>query len=91
MDYGIGLSFLVTEATPYATIGWAYLAWRFVRAYERRAAQPDQITSLAGRVRLLEDALEQVEDRVNRSDELQRFTMRVLAGRESGESAGARR
>ena len=85
MDIGfetIGmLSYVLTEATPYAAFGGAgYLAWRFVRAYERRTVAPDRVDALTDRVRLLEDAIDQVEDRVDRSDELHRFTTRVLAG-----------
>jgi len=82
MDIGLGvLSYFLTEATPYAVIsGGGYLAWRFVRAYERRAAAPDQLNALADRVRILEDVVDQVEDRIERADEVQRFTTRVLAG-----------
>jgi hypothetical protein len=82
MDLGIGmLSSFLGEATPYAVFaGGGYLAWRFVRAYERRSTAPDQLTALADRVRILEDVVDQVEDRIDRADEVQRFTTRVLAG-----------
>jgi hypothetical protein len=82
MDIGIGvLSYFLGEVAPYTVIGGAgYLAWRFVRAYERRAASPDQISALSDRVRILEDVMDQVEDRIERADEVQRFTTRVLAG-----------
>lgn len=82
MDLGLGVvSYFLNEATPYAIFaGGGYLAWRFVRAYERRAAAPDQLDALADRVRILEDVMDQVEDRIDHADEVQRFTTRVLAG-----------
>ena len=82
MDLGIGmLSYFLGEAAPYAVFaGGGYLAWRFVRAYERRSATPDQLCALADRVRILEAVVDEVEDRIERADEVQRFTTRVLAG-----------
>lgn len=82
MDMSLGvLPYLLGEMTPYAAIGGAgYLAWRFVRAYERRGATPDQLSALTDRVRMLEDVMDHVEDRIERADEVQRFTTRVLAG-----------
>ena len=82
MDIGISvLPYFLGELTPYAVIGSSgYLAWRFVRAYERRVASPDQISALTDRVRILEDVMDRVEDRIERADEVQRFTTRVLAG-----------
>ena len=82
MELGTSLvSYFLGEAAPYAVFaGGGYLAWRFVRAYERRSAPPDQLTALADRVRILEDVVDQVEDRIERADEVQRFTTRVLAG-----------
>jgi len=49
MDIDIGvLSYFLGEVTPYAVIGGTgYLAWRFVRAYERRVVAPDQFMALA--------------------------------------------
>jgi len=58
----------------------ARVAWRFVRAYERRVVASDQFMALADRVRVLEDVMDQVEDRIERADEVQRFTTSVLAG-----------
>ena len=75
------LSYVLAEAPIYTALGGAgYLAWRFVRAYERRAVAPDRLEAITDRIRLLEDTVDQVEDRVDRSDELHRFTTRVLAG-----------
>jgi hypothetical protein len=88
MDLGLGvLPYFLSEVAPYTVIGGAgYLAWRFVRAYERRVASPDQISALSDRVRILEDVMDQVEDRIGRADEVQRFTTRVLAGHVSNNS-----
>ena len=75
------VSYLLTEATPYLVFGGGgYLAWRFVRAYERRSISPDRVDGIMDRVRLLENAMDHLEDRVERCDEVQRFTTRVLAG-----------
>jgi hypothetical protein len=75
------VSYLLSEATPYLVFaGGGYLAWRFVRAYERRSVSPDRLDAITDRVRLLEDAMDHLEDRVERCDEVQRFTTRVLAG-----------
>jgi hypothetical protein len=82
MELGIGmLSSFLGEAAPYAVFATGgYLAWRFVRAYERRSTAPDRLDALADRVRILEDVVDRVEDRIERADEVQRFTTRVLAG-----------
>ena len=82
MDVSLGVvSYFLNEATPYAIFaGGGYLAWRFVRAYERRATAPDQLNALADRVRILEDVVDEVEDRIEHANEVQRFTTRVLAG-----------
>jgi len=82
MELGISMvSYFLGEAAPYAVFaGGGYLAWRFVRAYERRSTAPDQLNALADRVRMLEDVVDQVEDRIERTDEIQRFTTRALAG-----------
>jgi hypothetical protein len=84
MDFSLAsdvVAYILSEGTSYAVLGGAgYLAWRFVRAYERRTISPDRLDALTDRVRLLEDAMDHVEDRVDRSDELHRFTTRVLAG-----------
>jgi len=82
------LPYLLNEAVPYVVFaGGGYLAWRFVRAYERRAISPDRLDGLNDRVRLLEDAMDHLEDRVERCDEVQRFTTRVLAGHVTNTSA----
>jgi hypothetical protein len=75
------LPYLLTEGTPYVVFaGAGYLAWRFVRAYERRAIAPDRFDTVSERVRVLEDAVDELESRADRSDDLQQFTSRVLAG-----------
>ena len=83
MDTSLGvLPFLFTELYPYVmTIGVWYVALRFVQAYERRGVEVEAHHALSDRVRILEDVLDRVEDRVDRSDEVQRFTTSVLAAR----------
>ena len=55
----------LSEALPYLTLGGGgWLAWRFVRAYERRVASAARIRALAERVRVLESALGRVEGSV---------------------------
>ncbi|MBA2669382.1 MAG: hypothetical protein H0U67_03310, partial [Gemmatimonadetes bacterium] len=41
--------------------GWGFLAWRFIRAYERRGLNGDAPKALSTRVQLLEANVEQVE------------------------------
>ena len=82
MDLAFGvLPYLLTEATPYAALaGAGYLAWRFVRAYEHRSIAPSRLDAISDRMRALEDAVDELEGRADRSEELQQFTSRVLAG-----------
>lgn len=76
------LLYLLSRLYLYAvTAGVLYIAFRFVQAYERRGVQADQHQALTERVRMLEDVVDHVEDRVDRSDEVQRFTTSVLAAR----------
>ena len=81
IDVGI-VPYFLAAALPYAVIGgvW-YVALRFVQAYERRGVRAEEYHALTERVRLLEDVVDRVEDRVDRSDEVQRFTTSVLAAR----------
>ena len=64
-----------------------YLAWRFVRAYERRGGEPERLEALSARVRLLEEALVGVEARVAESAEAQRFATELLLGRGAGRAS----
>ena len=67
---------------PYAALAWAgYLAWRWVRAYERRNVRRRELFVMSTRVRLLEDSVEEFERRMARSEDVHRFTTSVLAGR----------
>lgn len=76
------LLYLLSRLYLYAvTAGVLYIAFRFVQAYERRGVQSEQHQALTERVRMLEDVVDHVEDRVDRSDEVQRFTTSVLAAR----------
>ena len=75
------LTYYLGEALSYATAGGAgYLAWRAVRAYERRAVAPARLRALARRVRLLEATVEQVDAHGRQTAEAQRFTTSVLLG-----------
>ena len=76
MDIGYPLlPYFLSEAVWYGTLGGTgYLAWRFVRAYERRGGPSEPVESLTARVTTLEDALE-------RTVEAQRFTTQVLLAR----------
>ena len=80
-EFGI-LAYLLEQGFAYAvTAAICYIALRFVQAYERRGIQVEQYHALTERVRTLEDVLDHVEDRVDRSDEVQRFTTSILAAR----------
>ena len=55
----------LSDALPYLTLGGGgWLAWRFLRAYERRVASAARLRALAERVRVLESALGRVEGSV---------------------------
>ena len=88
MDFGVAIvPYFLSEALPYAALcGFGHIALRFVRAYEQRGVRANEHYALAERVRMLEDVVDQVEDRVDRSDEVHRFTTSVLAGRANGRS-----
>lgn len=81
MDFAVA-PYLLDQVLTYLSFGGAgVLAWRFVRAYERRSAGPRQVRALAQRVRLLEATLGRVEARVEDTAEAQRFTTQVLMPR----------
>ncbi|HEX6790274.1 MAG TPA: hypothetical protein VF247_03110 [Candidatus Krumholzibacteria bacterium] len=72
---------------PSAAVAWAgYLAWRWVRAYERRNIRRRDLSAMSARMRMLEDGLDDVERRMRRSEDVHRFTTSVLAGRAELES-----
>jgi hypothetical protein len=58
-----------------------YLALRFVRAHERRAAGSTEVAALAARVAALEDRVGAVAEAVDQVAEGQRFTTAVLTER----------
>ncbi len=58
-----------------------YLALRFVRAQERRAAGAAEVTALAARVAVLEEQVAAVGHVVDQVAEGQRFTTAVLTER----------
>ena len=82
MEFTCGMSSFLSEFYTYAvTAGVGYLGVRFVQAYERRAIRAELYHALTERVRTVEDTLDHVEDRVDRSDEVQHFTTSILAAR----------
>jgi hypothetical protein len=63
-------------------VGGAFmLAARFLRAYEQRQSNPDEIAELRNRIARLEDALESTSNEVRRLSDAQHFTTRLLEGR----------
>jgi hypothetical protein len=84
IEYGAWLPYIISEVLPYGVIGGAsYLAWRFVRAYERQSVAPHQVLMLAERLERVEETIEQVHRGVEQSAEAHRFTTQVLLSRES--------
>lgn len=82
MEVSIPWSFYFADFVPYAALGWAaYLAWRWVRAYERRNLRRRELSAMSARVRLLEDSVDEFQRRMSRSEDVHRFTTSVLAGR----------
>jgi hypothetical protein len=77
------LYYLLNEVMPYGMAGGAgYLAWRLVRAYERRgAATMTVVSELRGRVKLLEDVVERIDESLGQTVEAQQFTTRLLMSR----------
>ena len=67
-----------------AALAWAgYLAWRWVRAYERRNLRRRDLSAMSARIRMLEESSDDFERRIRRSEDVHRFTTSVLAGRAS--------
>ena len=81
------LPYYLSEVVSYFTLGGsAYLAWRVVRAYERRSSEPERVRALTSRVQYLEAAIETVEGQVRQTAEAQRFTTALLGGPSVGVS-----
>ena len=83
-DYGALalLPYYISEAVSYVAFGgMTYLAWRVVRAYERRSLEPNQLHALLRRVESLEATVETVEGQVRQTAEAERFTTSLLVGR----------
>ena len=82
MDIEVPWTLYLSALTPYAALVWAgYLAWRLVRAYERRNIRRRELSAMSARVRLLEETIDDFERRMVRSEDVHRFTTSVLAGR----------
>ena len=83
---GLDLLYL-SSLLPYATLAWAgYLAWRWVRAYERRNMRRRDLSAMSSRLRLLEEGVDDHERRLARSEDVHRFTTSVLAARAAVET-----
>jgi hypothetical protein len=76
------LPYYISEIVGYvALVGMGYLAWRVVRAYERRSLEPDLLRGLTRRLKSLEATVETVEDQVRQTSEAQRFTTTLMVRR----------
>lgn len=81
------INVLLTALIYLALLGGpAYLLVRFVRAYERRSAAPAELTTLAERVRLLEESNSRLESELAQVTESQRFTTKLLEERSTANS-----
>ena len=64
-----------------------YLAWRVVRAYERRSLEAARTRTLRKRIRRLEASMGRVQRRVTWTADAQRFTTALLLKRPEPETA----
>jgi hypothetical protein len=90
-EFGL-LPFYLSEVLSYAAwTGAGYLAWRVVRAYERRCLEATRSRSLGRRVRRLEASMGSLERRVAWTAEAQQFTTTLLLGpqKSSAERSGS--
>jgi hypothetical protein len=72
----------VGEFFQYASwTGAGYLAWRVVRAYERRSIKATQLRTLGKRVKRLEASVRRVDRRTASTAEAQEFTTALLLDR----------
>jgi hypothetical protein len=75
--------YILSEVMSYLMAAGAfYLAWRFVRAYERRVTAADHVSSLSARVGLLEESFGEIEARVADTNEAQRFAAELFLSKE---------
>lgn len=82
MEFDVPWPFYLSSFAPYIALAWAgYLAWRWVRAYERRNFRRRDLSAMSVRMRLLEESIDDFERRIARSEDVHRFTTSVLAGR----------
>ncbi len=65
--------------------GGGYLILRFIRAYERKAVQGQEMAKLEERIQLLEEANTRLESEVAAIEEAHQFTMRLLTERSTAE------
>lgn len=60
------------------------LAYRFVRAFERRGADQDDVRALQERLEELDEALGRTASQVGRLEEGQQFVQRLMSERAGG-------
>lgn len=76
------LPYAFTELVAYAFFGLGgYLAWRLVRAYERRTRGNEELAVTGGRVRSLEQAMGEIDRRIAEMEDAQRFVTSLLVER----------
>jgi hypothetical protein len=82
MEFEVPWTFYLSALAPYTALAWAgYLAWRLVRAYERRNIRRRELSAVSARMRMLEESFDDFERRMARSEDVHRFTTSVLAAR----------
>jgi hypothetical protein len=78
--------YYVFEVLSYGMMGgFSYLAWRLVRAYERRSTAPERLEAVTGRMQVIEESIEQISSRVEQTAEAQRFMTHALLSGASGD------
>jgi hypothetical protein len=80
MELAVGVLMI---GVPYLGAAIAlYFGVRFVRAFERRTLERNELQALEQRVSQLEEELQQTAAATERLEEEQRFTLKVLAERQ---------
>jgi hypothetical protein len=80
----IVLMFLPLLLSIFGGAAALYIAFRFVRAFERRGVDRAELEALRSQVAMLEDAVDRSTRTVERLEEGQLFTTRLLAERAGG-------
>ena len=80
----IVLMFLPLLLSIFGGAAALYIAFRFVRAFERRGVDRAELEALRSQVAMLEDAVDRSTRTVERLEDGQQFTTRLLMERASG-------